>query len=60
MYDEIFFDGRYGAWTANRVAFGMQFPRSKWVIEPYILRRHNTRSTPYSTNALGLKVSLFL
>ena len=25
VYDEIFFDGRYGAWTANRVAFGMQF-----------------------------------
>jgi hypothetical protein len=60
VYDEIYFDGRYGAWTTNRVVLGMQFPVSKWVIEPYILRQHNTRSTPFRIDAFGLKVSLFL
>jgi hypothetical protein len=59
-YDEVFFDGRYGAWASNRIAFGLQFPVSKWVIEPYLLRQHNTRSTPYWINALGLKLSLYL
>jgi hypothetical protein len=60
VYDEIYFDGRYGAWTTNRVALGMQFPVSKWVIEPYLFRQHNTRSAPFWTDAFGLKVSLYL
>jgi hypothetical protein len=42
VYDEIFFDGRYGAWTANRVALGVQFPVSKGVIEPYLLGASTT------------------
>jgi hypothetical protein len=60
VYDEIYYDGRYGAWTTNRVALGMQFPVSKWVIEPYVFREHNTRGSPPWTEALGLKLSLFL
>jgi len=60
VYDEITYDGRFGAWSSNRVAMGVELPVSKFVIEPYLLRQHNTRSSPTWVNALGLKISLFL
>jgi hypothetical protein len=60
VYDEIYYDGRFGAWSSNRIAMGVELPVSKLVIEPYLLRQHNTRSSPTWVNAFGLKFSLYL
>jgi hypothetical protein len=60
VFDEIYFDTRYNAWTTNQYAAGAQLPvRRNVVVEPYFLRHDNSRSTPHLTNALGCKVSLF-
>jgi hypothetical protein len=60
VYDEVFYDTRYDAWTRNRFAFGLQFPAGPHVvIEPYVLRQHDSRSVPSVVEALGLKLSLY-
>jgi hypothetical protein len=60
VYDEVFFDGRFGSWTTNRTAIGIQFPVSNWVIEPYVFREHNSTATPRWLDAAGIKFSLYL
>jgi hypothetical protein len=61
VYDEIFYDTRYGAWSVNRMAAGLQIvagPRMIW--EPYFMRQHDMRGSPRFTNGIGLKLSLYL
>ena len=61
LYDEIYFDTRYGTWSVNRLAAGLQIvggPRMIW--EPYVMRQHDMRASPRFTNALGLKLNLYL
>lgn len=60
IYDEVFFDARYEAFTTNRLAAGIQILAGRHMIwEPYVMRQHNTRGTPRYTNAVALKLSLF-
>jgi hypothetical protein len=59
-YDEIFYDTRYDAWSTNRYAMGVQVPADRHlVVEPYVLRRNDHRSSVPRTNALGLRFNLF-
>lgn len=61
IYDEIFYDSRYGQWTPNRYGIGAQFPISRYlVLEPYYFRQHGSRSSPPNTNTFGFKFNLFL
>jgi hypothetical protein len=60
VYDEIFYDTRYDAWSNNRVVFGLQFPVGPHlVVEPYLLRQINSQAAPRHTDAFGLKFSLY-
>jgi hypothetical protein len=60
VYDEVYYDTRYDAWTTNRVALGIQFPAGPHlVLEPYVQRQENSRSTPRYTNSVGFKFNLF-
>jgi len=59
-YGEIYYDTQYSAWNQYRYAFGLQFPAGAHVVvEPYILRQHDTRSEPRLVNALGLTLNLY-
>jgi Protein of unknown function (DUF2490) len=61
VYDEIFYDTRYGGWTRNQYALGVQFPVGPHVIlEPYYLRQNSSHSTPAHINAVGFKLNLYL
>jgi hypothetical protein len=61
LYDEIFYDTRYGQWTPNRVAFGLEFPAGPHVIlEPYYFRQWGNRSNPPRLNVFGFTLSLYL
>jgi hypothetical protein len=43
-YDEVFYDTRYGQWTPNRYAFGVQLPIGAHVVlQPYYLRQDGNR-----------------
>ena len=60
VYDEIYFDTRYDAWSTNRVAIGVQVPAgAHLVIEPYVMHQVNSRSTPRRTRTVGLKFSFY-
>ena len=60
VYDEIFYDTRYGQWTPNQYALGVEFPAgAHLVLEPYYLRQHGSRSNPPHINALGFKLNLY-
>jgi hypothetical protein len=60
VYDEVFFDSRYHAWTKNRLVFGLQVPAGvHLVVEPYFQNEINSRSTPRRTVAIGLTLSLY-
>jgi hypothetical protein len=60
LFDEVFYDARYDAWTTNRLAAGIQFLAGRHMIwEPYVMRQHNTRGTPRYTNVVALKLSLY-
>jgi len=59
-YDEIFYDTRYGQWTPNRYAFGVQLPIGPHVVlQPYYLRQDGNRSNPPHVNVFGLTFNLF-
>ncbi len=61
LYDEVYFDTRFHAWSANRQACGVQVPiANRFVLEPYLLRQVNYRSSPSHIHALGFKFSVFL
>lgn len=60
IYDEIFYDTRYGLWTPNRYGFGVQFPVGRHtVLEPYCFHQNSSRSNPPHINALGFKLNLY-
>jgi Protein of unknown function (DUF2490) len=60
VYDELFYDARYGAWTTNRLATGVQLFIGKHMMwQPYVFREHHTRSLPRYTDAVALDLSLF-
>jgi hypothetical protein len=60
VYDEIFYDTRYGQWTPNRYAFGVELPVGQHVVlEPYYLRQNGNRSDPPHVNVLGFKLNLY-
>jgi uncharacterized protein DUF2490 len=60
VYDEIYYDTRYGRWTPNQYAAGVEFPVGPHVVlEPYYLRQHGSRSTPPHLNAFGFKLNLY-
>jgi Protein of unknown function (DUF2490) len=60
VYDEIFYDTRYDAWTTNRGAAGVQIAVAAHVVlEPYFMRQRDSRSSPPTVHNLGFKVNLF-
>jgi hypothetical protein len=60
VYDEIFYDTRYGQWTPNEYAIGSQFPVGPHVVlEPYYLRRNGSHSNPPHINVFGFKLNLY-
>lgn len=60
LYDEVAYDTRYGAWNRNRYAIGLQIPAGPHlVLEPYLLRQHDTRATPKYVNAIGFTFNLY-
>jgi hypothetical protein len=60
LFAEVFYDTRFDAWTTRRFALGLQAPvGSKLVVEPYLMRQENSRSTPRRTEAVGLKFNLY-
>jgi Protein of unknown function (DUF2490) len=58
--DEVFFDTRYHAWSANRLIFGLQAPVGKLVLEPYLQRQHNYQGSTRHIDALGFKLNVYL
>lgn len=59
-YDEVFYDTRYGRWTTNRYAFGVQFPvRRRMVLDAYYMRQNSNSSNPPHLNVIGFKWNLF-
>jgi hypothetical protein len=60
LYDELYFDTRYHAWSANRQACGVQVPiANRFVLEPYLLRQVNYQGSQSRIHALGFKFSAF-
>jgi Protein of unknown function (DUF2490) len=60
VYDEVYFDTRFHAWSANRQACGVQVPvATRFVLEPYLLRQVNYQGSPSRIHALGFKFSAF-
>lgn len=60
VYDEIFYDTRYGQWTPNRYAVGFEFPAGTHVVlEPYYLRQDGNRAEPPHINAFGFTLNLY-
>lgn len=60
-YAEVFYNTRYGLWTPNRYAFGVQVPAGRHtVIDTYYMRQNSSRSNPPHLNAIGFKWNLFL
>jgi hypothetical protein len=57
---EVFYDSRYGAWSRNRFAVGVQAPfHPRVLLDIYYMRQNDTRSQPAHVNALGLALNLF-
>lgn len=60
VFDEIFYDSRYGQWTPNRYGIGCQFPVGEHVVlEPYYRRQDGNRSNPPHVNTLGFTFNLY-
>jgi hypothetical protein len=60
VYDELFYDTRYGRWTTNRYALGLQFPvLRRTVLEPYYMRQNSNSSNRPHLNVFGFKWNLF-
>jgi hypothetical protein len=60
VYDEIFYDTRYDAWSTNRIGTGAQFPAGPHVVvEPYVFYQVNSHSSPRRTETLGLTLSFY-
>ena len=60
VYDEVFYDSRYHAWTINRYAAGILLPAGPHlVVEPFIFRQNQGRTTPPHVNVLGLTFNLY-
>jgi hypothetical protein len=60
VYDEVFYDTRYGSWNRNRLAAGVQVPVGPHVVvEPYLLRQNDSQSTRQHVHALGLALNLY-
>lgn len=60
IYDEIFYDTRYGQWTPNRYGMGIQFPAgSHVVLEPYYFRQNGSHSNPPHLNVFAFTWSLY-
>lgn len=60
VYDEVFYDTRYGRWTMNRYAAGVQFPMlHRMVLDGYYMRQNSNSSNPPHINTFGLKLDLF-
>lgn len=58
--EEVFYDTRYDAWNRNRSSAGVQVPAGAHVVlETYILRQNQSRSTPAHVNAFGLRLRLY-
>lgn len=61
IFDEIFYDTRYGQWTPNRYGAGIQFPVGPhMVLEPYYFRQNGSHSNPPHINALAFGCELVL
>jgi len=59
-YDEIFFDTRYGRWTPNRYALGVEVPASPhMVFDLYYIRQNGSFSNPPHLNIFGFKWNLY-
>ena len=60
LYDEVYFDTRYHAWSANRLAIGLRVPvGTRLALEPYLLRQINYQGSPSRIGALGFKFSAY-
>ena len=52
---EVLYDTRYDAWSEQRYQVGLEMVLDpRWRLEPYYLRKRDTRSEPRHTNAVGL------
>jgi hypothetical protein len=58
LYDEVFYDSRYGAITQNRYAAGIQVPAGLHVVLDTYFRRQDQRQAP-SRHAIGLTLNLY-
>ena len=69
---EVFHDSRFGVWNRNRLIVGVQIqlkrampllelvhPRRHVVLEPYLARQNDTRSTPSHVHAFGLTLNIY-
>jgi hypothetical protein len=57
---ELFYDTRYDTWNRNRYSAGVQVPAGRHlVIETYVLRQNDSRSSSPHVNALGLAFNLY-
>lgn len=57
---EVIYDTRYDAWTQNRYSVGVQVPLDAHVVlETYVLRKNQTRSTPAHANVFGLRLRFY-
>lgn len=59
VFDEIFYDTRYGTWTPNRYAAGAEFPVGRhMVFDAYYMLQNSSRSDPH-LNIIGFRWSLY-
>jgi hypothetical protein len=60
VYDEIYYDTRYDAWSTNRLSVGVQVPVGPHlVVEPFFLYGVNSRGSTHRTEQLGIRFSLY-
>jgi hypothetical protein len=61
IYDEIFYDTRYGLWSPNRYGVGVQFQVGRHtVLEPQYFRQDGSRSNPANLNVFVLILNIYL
>jgi hypothetical protein len=60
IFDEIFYDTRYSAWTTNQATIGLQIPAGPHVVlEPYFCRQQDRRASQKYVNATGFTLNLY-
>ena len=57
---EVLYDTRYDAWTQNRYSVGVEIPAgAHLVLETYVLRKNQSRTTPSHVNVFGLRLRFY-